>query len=54
MPGDGTIPLREYVVACRSRGYDGPISVEVADPRLCLLSRIERTRRAQAAVMTVA
>lgn len=53
LPGDGTLPLASLVRACQRRGYAGPASVEVGDPRLARLSRAERARRALAATRAV-
>lgn len=53
LPGDGVLPLASLVQACLRRGYTGPASVEVGDPRLTRLPRAERARLALEATRAV-
>jgi sugar phosphate isomerase/epimerase len=53
LPGEGEFPIREYVVACRDAGYEGPWGVEVLSEELrnlpieAIFDRAAETTRAQ-------
>jgi sugar phosphate isomerase/epimerase len=48
LPGEGEFPIREYVVALRDAGYDGPWGVEVLSAKLRVLPIEEIFDRAYA------